>query len=150
MGTTMSGFTDTTSATDQEVVTSCWVAPSAVSQLLPPDNANTNTTDISFSWSSTTSSCPIAILTYNVRVYTDVGLTTLYGESGYGVGLSGTFTSVPEGEYWWEVRAKDQYANVSSSGSRHLIVDRTSPLASLSVTGSGYKVVEEKNIKRRF
>lgn len=144
IGTTISGFTDTTTATNHEVATSCWVAPSAVSQLLPLNNAATNATDVSFSWSSTTSSCPIATIEYNVQVYSDAGLTTLSYESGYGAGLSGTFLSVPEGEYWWVVLAKDQFPNVSTSSSRHLIVDRTLPLASLEVEGSGYKAVEEK------
>lgn len=142
--TSISGFTDNTSATNQQVSTSCWIAPVAPTLTSPTDNYSTNAGDVTFTWGSTSSSCPTATIQYNFQIYSDVGLTTLATQSGYSANLTYTYTSIPEGEYWWRVQTKDQYSNTSTSGAYHLIVDRTVPTASLSVTGSGFKAVEER------
>ncbi|MBI5619587.1 signal peptidase I, partial [Candidatus Gottesmanbacteria bacterium] len=141
--TTISGFSDTLSSTNQQIFTSCWETPAAPTLVAPVDDASTADADVTFTWNATTSSCPTATLEYNFQIYSDAGLTTLEDESGFGLATTYTYTSIPEGEYWWIVQAQDQYANSVDSADYHLIVDRTAPTASLSVTGSWLKEVSE-------
>lgn len=67
----------------------------------------------------------------------------LVNESGFLNNLSYMYTSVPEGKYWWRVQAQDQYGNMSESTANHLVIDRTEPTVSLSITGSWLKEVRE-------
>ncbi len=120
-------FTDRITSTLAVVTTKCWTNPLQPTSLLPNNNTVSNSTDINFSWPATTSNCPIATLEYNFQIFSDSSLTTLVTESGFLSNLSFNYTSIPEGEYWWRVQAKDQYNNTSNSTSHHLIIDRTSP-----------------------
>lgn len=140
---TGASFTNSGNTTGNDFSSTCWASPSATSLTSPTDNTSTNATNVTFDWATTSSSCPIAILTYNFQIYSDVGLSTLVAQSGFASNLTYTFSSILEGEYWWRVQAKDQYGNASNSATYHLIVDQTAPSASLEVTGSGYKAVEE-------
>lgn len=137
-------FTDTITSTHATIETHCWESPTASTLLTPADLANLADLTVNFAWLPSSSTCPDASLTYNLQVYTDSGLTTLYQQSGFAPGFLYAIDNMPEGQYWWRVVAKDQYNNESSSSVRTLTIDRTSPLASLEVTGSGYKAVEEK------
>lgn len=137
-------FIDSGGTTGNDFSAICWANPNLTSLTSPVDDTNNNATDITFDWAATSSSCPIATLTYNFQIFSDAGLSTLVAQSGFASNLTYAYNSIPEGEYWWRVQAKDQYGNASDSSSYHLIVDRTTPSASLEVTGSGYKAVEDK------
>ncbi|MBI5449551.1 signal peptidase I [Candidatus Gottesmanbacteria bacterium] len=144
MPTSMAAFSDTTSVTNSQVATSCWIAPVAPTLNFPPDNTNTNATNIVFDWFATTSTCPTATIQYNFQLFSDAGATAIVSASGFSGNLSYLYSTIPEGEYWWRVQAQDQYGSTSNSTANHLIVDRTAPTAALSVTGSGFKAVEER------
>ncbi|MEK7079413.1 MAG: lamin tail domain-containing protein [Patescibacteria group bacterium] len=138
-------FTDSGNTTSNDFSAVCWANPSSTRLTSPIDNTGTNATNVTFDWVTTTTSCPIATITYNFQIYSDVGLVTLVIESGFVSNITYTFSNVPEGEYWWKVQAKDQYGNQSNSVARHLVIDRTLPSeTSLSITGSYTKAVDEK------
>lgn len=142
---TGASFANSGNATNNDFSAICWANPGTTSLTSLIDDTNTNATNITFDWAVTTSSCPIATLTYNFQIYSDVGLSTLVVQSGFLGNLTYPFNSIPEGEYWWRVQAKDQYGNQSNSTTYHLVVDRTEPLeTSLSIAGSYTKAVEEK------
>jgi len=138
-------FTDSGNTTSNDFSAICWASPSATILSSPVDNTNINSTNVIFDWVATISSCPIATITYNFQIYSDIGLSTLLAQSGFASNLVYTYNSIPEGEHWWRVQAKDQFNNLSNSATYHLVVDRTAPLeASLSISGSYTKAVEEK------
>lgn len=142
---TGASFTNSGNTTSNDFSATCWANPSATSLTSPIDNTNINATNITFDWAVTSSSCPIATLIYNFQIYSDIGLTRLVTQSGFAGNLTYTFNSIPEGEYWWRVQAKDQYNNLSNSTTYYIMVDRTAPAeASFSITGSYTKAVEEK------
>ena len=138
-------FTDSGNTTSNDFSAICWASPSATILSSPVDNTNINSTNVIFDWVATISSCPIATITYNFQIYSDIGLSTLLAQSRFASNLVYTYNSIPEGEHWWRVQAKDQFNNLSNSATYHLVVDRTAPLeASLSISGSYTKAVEEK------
>lgn len=124
---TNSVFTTQSTVETNRVSVGCWVAPISLILNSPADNTLTNLTNISFNWNTTISTCPTAIIEYNFQIYSDVGLTALVLQSGFSGNLLYTYNNVPEGEYWWHVQVKDQYANTSASTANHVIVDRTKP-----------------------
>lgn len=136
-------FSDDGTSTTNAFSARCWKGPVAPTLISPVDNAATNATDATFIWSVSTSSCSTATINYNIQFYTDSGLTSPDIESGFGFTTSFTYTSIPEGEYWWLVQAQDQYGSISETPAYHLIIDRTAPTASLSVSGSWLKEVKE-------
>jgi hypothetical protein len=137
-------FTDTGNSANNDFKAICWTNPNSTNLAFPTDNVHTSAVIIAFEWASTTSSCPIATLTYNFQIFADAGLSMLVAQSGFMSNLTYTYYGVPEGKYWWRVQAKDQFGNSSNSTSFRLTVDRTSPGASLDVIGLGYKTVEDK------
>lgn len=142
---TGASFADSGNTTSNDFSAKCWANPNTTSLISPIDNTNTNATNITFDWETSPSSCPIASITYNFQIYRDVGLSTLVAQSGFASNLIYLFNSIPEGEYWWLVQAKDQYDNSSNSVAHYLVIDRTAPAeTSLSITGSYTKAIEEK------
>lgn len=123
----------------------CWVAPTAPILISPANDANTNATDVNFTWNSTISSCPIANISYRFQLDDANDFTSPLINTSFSSNLSYIYNNIPEGEYWWRVQAKDQFNNTSTSAIYHLVVDQTPPsFPSLSITGSFTKAVEEK------
>ena len=125
------------------VTTSCWVAPTAPTLSSPANDTNTNANDVNFNWLATTSSCPIATISYSFQLDDANDFASPLINTSFSGDLIYVYNSIPQGEYWWRVQAKDQFDDISTSSVYHLIVDRNSPSLSLSVSGSGYKVVDE-------
>lgn len=142
---TGASFVDSGNTTSNDFNATCWTSPDATNLTSPIDNTNTNATNVTFDWATTTSSCPIATINYNFQIYSDIGLSILVAQSGFVSSLTFTLNDVPEGAYWWRVQTNDQYGNQSNSAVHHLVVDRLPPLVvSLSITGSYTKSVDEK------
>jgi hypothetical protein len=108
----------------------CWVAPSAVSLLAPTDVTATNAADVAFSWSPTTSTCPIASLAYKLEVASTSDFASPILTTVYNSGTSSVFTGIPTGSFFWRVIADDGYGNISTSSAFQLTVDRTPPIIS--------------------
>lgn len=136
---TNSFFTAQSTVETNRVSAGCWVAPISPILNLPADNTLTNLTNISFNWDSKISTCPTAIIEYNFQIYSDAGLTAFVLQSGFSDKLIYAYNNIPEGEYWWHVQVKDQYANISVSTVNHIIIDRTKPTSVITTpsnTGS--------------
>lgn len=106
---------------------SCWVPPSASTLLTPENEVATNAANVTFSWNSTTSTCPIASMEYSLQVSSENDFVSPLLTSPYGPSTSYLFTSIPEGTYFWRVAADDGFGNISTSSSFTLTIDRTPP-----------------------
>lgn len=148
---TNSFFSSETTVPGVTFSTTCWTAPS-FGNWVGPLTDSTSALNVFFGWPIATTSCPITTLTYLLQIYRDPALKVtdnifqLYGTDFYGY----TINSMPEGEYWWRVTVIDDFGNSSPSGVFHLTVDRTAPSASLSISGSWSKLVEEKIVNGKF
>ncbi len=125
------------------VTTSCWIAPTA-GQDTPADGTVTSASIVNFGWHKESSTCSLAAVTYQLRIFADSSRTTSVFESLWGTATGLFVSSLSDGEYYWDIQAKDQYGNTSNTSLRHLTIDRISPSAPfLSVTGSWTKVVSQ-------
>jgi len=148
---TVSDYFDESNNSSNVFSTQCWEAPLSPTLIAPNNNSSTNASDVNFSWQSTTSSCPIAVITYRFQLDDANDFTSPLITTPFSNDLSYFYNNIPEGEYWWRVQAEDQYGNVSTSETYYLIVDRTTPFSiSLSITGSYTKKIEEKIINGDF
>jgi len=128
----------------------CWQPPQAPILNQPNNNTATNRTNIEFSWLTAVSSCSLANISYRFQLNNVNDFASPLINTPFSANLNYTYNDIPESEYWWRVQAKDQFDNISTSSVYHLIVDRTSPSASLSISGSFTKAVEEKIINGSF
>jgi len=122
----------------------CWNNPSSPNLISPANDTNTNAADVNFTWDSTTSSCPIAEISYSFQLDDANDFISPLINTPFSGNLGYVYNGIPEGEYWWRVLAKDQFDNTSTSSVYHLIVDRVAPIPSLSISGSWTKVVNEQ------
>jgi hypothetical protein len=145
-------FFDEENSPENTMVASCWSPPSIPVLLYPANNTfvgGGSAWDLNpyFDWGDSRLMCPAAgAISYQYEAYSDAGLTTLYYASGW---LSNSTVSVfgmPDGTYYWRVRAKDGAGYTSDFSVPWLLtIDRAAPAApTLSVTGSWLKSVEEK------
>lgn len=149
LGGTNAWYSDTEKTTGNALSTGCWATPGFDSHwlgMLP----YTSALNVSFGWPDGASSCPTADLSYRIEIFTDSGLTASFAQSGWTALHSYAVNNIPEGEYWYRIKVKDQYDNEGSSSVFHLTVDRTGPGVTLSISGSWSKLVEEKIINGDF
>ncbi|OGH38481.1 MAG: hypothetical protein A2905_01600 [Candidatus Levybacteria bacterium RIFCSPLOWO2_01_FULL_36_10] len=112
---TNSAFTSQASISGNIVSTGCWSTPSVPVLLSPADETTVSTiADQTFTWNSSTSMCPDADISYKFKAFKDSSLTDLYADSGWISDASFMLTQLPEGAYYWQVKAKDQYGYESA------------------------------------
>lgn len=127
---TLAYFDNSGSISNNTFTATCWEIPSVPTPSLPVSNSYLSVNNLTFSWSGSNTSCPTAALSYQFRVFTDAGLTSLYSDSGWIFTTSVSLTSLPENNYYWQVRAKDQFNHTSNfSTTRLATIDRTAPIA---------------------
>lgn len=148
---TNSSFNDIKYITNNSVSTTCWVAPSIPTLVYPADNTYAglgSAWDLNpyMDWGNSTTTCPLSTtITYQYESYRDAGLTQLAYRSGWLTNSQIPAPGTPNGSYYWRVRAKDNFGNISNFSSPWLlVVDRVAPSVSLSIEGSWSKAVEEK------
>ncbi|HUW24244.1 MAG TPA: lamin tail domain-containing protein [Patescibacteria group bacterium] len=133
IGLTNSYFSDKATLAGNTVSTGCWVAPS-VPQLVYPANGYHAIPGSGWlanpymDWEDSTSTCPLATITYQYRSYRDAGLTQLAYQSIWLSNSQIAAPGTPDGTYYWHVRAKDQFGNTSDFSEPWLLtVDRSVP-----------------------
>ncbi|MBI4974176.1 lamin tail domain-containing protein [Candidatus Roizmanbacteria bacterium] len=140
---TNSYLSDNESSSGNTLQATCWGAPDSPTRTNPSSDYSNNT-NITFSWTSTTNHCPSPQTYYQFQFADDVGFTVNLQQSGWITSTSYPLAGLSEGTHYWRILAKDQYEYISTGSTYTLIVDATAPSASLEVTGSGYKAVEDK------
>lgn len=119
----------------------CWSNPSIPVLTNPLNDALTNSGNITFTWSSTTFSCPETTPLYYFEIANDNQFNDIIGNGGWGTQLIYNFDNMPQGEYWWRVKVKDSPstdAHFNESAIYHLIIDRTAPAAKLVISDNSW------------
>jgi len=105
-------------------------APPAPSLTSPGDGDNLNTPTPTLIWSTVPD--PSAPVTYYAEIDDDSGFGSPNYNSGWISATSWAPPTLPEGLWYWRVRARDNAGNVGSwSGSRSFRVDVATPLSSV-------------------
>lgn len=144
ISSTVGNFTSSANNQANTISSGCWQAPTPPTLLSPADNSSSNADNVDFIWNPSSSDCPIATVTYRFQLNNNLDFTAPLINTSFSDSLTYLYSNIPEGEYWWRVQAKDQFDNISTSSVYHLIIDRTAPTVSLSISGSWNKVVDEK------
>lgn len=135
VGVTNSFFSDQAVLTGNTITAGCWVPPSVPVLVSPADNtfagldSGWNRNPI-MDWKDSTTTCPLpTTFEYQYESYYDFNLTRLAYRSGWLLNSEIPALNTPEGEYYWQVRARDSHGNVSQFSSVfRLVVDRTAPV----------------------
>jgi hypothetical protein len=144
-------YSDQEATAGNRLSTACWVAPTAPALLSPVDGTATNVSDITFSWGTSVSSCPTAVISYDFQLLTAADPATIILQPGAISARSFLVIGLAEGSYRWRVLVSDQKGNTSASGLYTLTIDKTLPAPpTLSITGSWTKVLEEKIVNGNF
>jgi hypothetical protein len=147
---TNSYLSDNEISTSNTFQATCWGSPDVPNRTSPLDEY-TNTTDITFTWTSTTNHCPSPQTYYNFQLADDSGFTTNLQQSGWITATTYSLAGIAPGEHYWRIQAKDQYNYTSVSPNYHLVVDTTSPLSvSLSISGSWTKAIAQTITNSNF
>lgn len=79
-------------------------------------------------WENSQSSCPLARLSYQLEVYTDKNLQNLYYQSDWLSEPISSIQEMPDGSYFWRVRARDQFNHIADFTEQWFFaVDRLAP-----------------------
>jgi signal peptidase len=100
---TFAYFSNTAVVSDNTFSMGCWVAPSI------PVLSQTGQT---ISWQASTPNCPVAQVSYDYEVSKDENFSNIQ-VSGNTSLTSITLSDLFDGTYYWRVRARNQYDNVS-------------------------------------
>lgn len=137
-GSTQSYFSSGKVLSDNVFSTPCWTSPSVPTSSSPSNGANLSVTNISLYWNISFSSCPLAFISYTYEVATDVSFVNPLYTSGSTTSTTITLSSIPEGTYFWRVKATDQFTNASAySTVRSFSIDRTAPMVSVGAGNNG-------------
>ena len=110
-------------------------APTVPTLISPINEATTNYATIAFDWADSTDAVS-GVSNYDLQVSTDFNFNSVNYSSSPVVSQA-SFT-VSEGNYYWQVRAKDKAGNYSDwSSTRALTVDVTLPTAGVTVPVEG-------------
>ncbi|MCL4390476.1 MAG: hypothetical protein M1484_00330 [Patescibacteria group bacterium] len=150
IGGSNASFLDFVTLSGITITTGCWVAPTVPVPVYPADPtyagaASAWNLNPYFDWTDSTSSCPQhPDIAYEFQTSVDsAGNTVLYTSNWITVSQTPPF-SLPDGVYYWRVRARDSFHNTSAwSAPALLVVDRaaptstfTSPVPNTDVTAS--------------
>lgn len=136
-------FSDTAVSLSNKIIAGCWSNPSQPALLYPENGYAVNLESVSFSWEQANSTCPGAQIEYKFQIYSDSELANLFSESGWQGETSYNLDGLAEGEYWWRVKAKDQYLGSQNSQNFYLIVDQTVPQSGLFAASSPKRAIKE-------
>ena len=129
-----STYTDSGSSTNNTYSSTCWLPPSIPNLTYPLNNTYAGTSSAwnlnpYMDWDPSTSTCLLPhTITYQYESYRDSGLTQLAYRSAWLTNSMIPAPGTPEGNYYWRVRSKDSFGNISDfSAPWLLVVDRTNP-----------------------
>jgi|GEM_PF-2097224 len=138
-------FDSRDSLSNHLLASSCWVPPSSPDSPNLPDELFIRNSSFVLQWQASISTCPLnPILKYRVKIYADIYLTNLVLESPWINETDYSFDNLTEGKYWWQIEVTDQFNNGNRSETKQLIVDRSAPSATLSISDSWTKTLTEK------
>jgi len=152
LGTSMSYFSDIETTSGNTFTADCWATPSVPVLSYPTNPTYANAGSVwnlnpYMDWEDSTSDCPMATITYQYESYADSGLTNLRYQSGWLSDSMIPAPGTPEGTYYWHVRAKDQFGNMSVfSTTWLLIVDRTAPATPLLISPGNNTSLNSSNL----
>ena len=126
-------LSEVVTTTGNKIISGCWDNPSAPVLSNPKTEYITNESNISFGWEESASSCPTAIISYKLTIYTNEQLSDKHYSSDYSGNTSHT-KELTEGKYWWVVTVQDQYFNTTTSQVRKITIDQSAPETSLGIT----------------
>lgn len=129
---TNSNLSDQETSTGNTFTAGCWGPPSIPTLTYPFDNTHAglgSTWDLNpyMDWEDSSFVCSGETVEYQYESYRDVGLTSLAYRSSWLSQSSIPAPNIPEGAYYWRVRARDSQEISSFSPPWLLIVDRTAP-----------------------
>lgn len=135
IGVTNSYFSAKVTVVDNHVSTGCWVAPSVPVLSQPANGSFVNSSwdaDPKFDWQDSTINCSLSSVTeYQFEIYDDAGMAVLYYRSGWLSASEISLPAIPDGDYYWRVRSRDEFSNESSfSFLWKLTINRSAPIIS--------------------
>lgn len=144
-------FFDEENSNNNIVTTGCWSSPTVPVLTYPANDAFVSAGspwDVNsyMDWEDSRLMCLGAgTISYQYEAYRDISLTDPFYQSDWLSTSTIAVPGMPDGTYYWRVRAKDSVGYISTFSSAWLlIIDRVSPsVPALSVTGSWTKAVEE-------
>lgn len=133
-GVTNALFKSQTSIIHNTFSTTCWIAPSIPVLIYPTNNTIAGAGSVwdlnpYMDWQDSITTCPLpTTITYQYESYHDAGLTNLAYQSIWLSTSQIPAPWIPDGDYYWRVRAKDNFGNISIFSSPwKLTVDRVKP-----------------------
>lgn len=126
-------FTTQDQITSNTISTGCWLPPT-IPELLSPADGTVATLGSPWElnpvmdWMESSSECDGATIQYQYESYHDAGLTSLAYRSAWLNNSLIPAPGTPDGDYYWRVRARDQWGHQSDFSAPWLLtVDRSRP-----------------------
>lgn len=143
-------FSDGKTLTKNSFTTRCWTPPAPPSLISPSNNQSFNHQEINFSWQPNQPTCPIADILYQFQLASNKEFNPVLETGPWSNNLNYQYSLPDEGEYWWRIKAKDQFNNLSLSNPYRLTVDSTPPSAVLYAGKTKQFLISEKIINGGF
>ncbi len=140
-------FSDTVFSTNQQISTGDWTPPPIPDLISPTNNSYVNTSGLVMDWTDVTDdiSNPVYYIYQNAD---NPGFSPLAYESGHLSNSNIPAPGMPDGVYWWRVKACDSLNNCSPwSEVWKVTVDNITPVTTLSFNG---KNINEKVLNGGF
>lgn len=144
--TTSAYLSETVITTGNKIVSGCWDKPHAPDLLSPENNYTANISSVTFDWDTSSSTCQTATLTYKISIYLDEKLTNEYYSSSFSDKTEHQ-KELANGEYWWTVSVKDQYANTSTASARSIAVDQSQIVKNNWITTGDVQFQDDNSIQ---